>query len=358
MAINLTTKYSDKVAERFNKQSLTTSAANSEYTFEGIKTLNVYSVDTVPLGNYTRTGTSRYGTPAELNDTLQQFTMAEDKAFTYTIDKGNEKEQMNIKAATRSLKREIDEVVIPTLDKYRFEVWCKNAGSQKSFANAPTKNTITENVMDCTEKLDDAFAPESGRTMWITNAYYKLLKLNPDFLGVESLGKEALVRGQVGEIDGMKVVKVPTSYFPDGVYWLITHKSALLAPAKLQDYKIHKDPPGLNGDLVEGRIMHDAFIIGTKANAVCIGIDANYATNAPTFTADAGNSVVKIAADATAAVYYTIDGSDPRYSTTRTTADVTNGISTATLGNECTIKGYAALASHFDSPVKAVDYSV
>lgn len=358
MAINLTTKYSDKVAERFKKQSLTTSAANSDYTFEGIKTLNVYSVDTVPLGNYTRSGTSRYGTPAELNDTLQQFTMTQDKAFTYTIDKGNEKEQMNVKAATTSLKREIDEIVIPTLDKYRFDVWCKNAGSQKSFANAPTKNTITENVMDCTEKLDDVFAPETGRTMWITNAYYKLLKQNPDFLGIDSIGKEALVKGQVGEIDGMKVIKVPTSYFPTGVYWLISHKSALLAPAKLQDYKIHKDPPGLNGDLVEGRIMHDAFIIGTKANAVCIGIGANYATNAPVFTDDSTNNVVKITATANSAVYYTIDGSDPRYSTTVTTADVTNGINIATLGNACTIKGYAALANHFNSPVGTLDYAV
>jgi hypothetical protein len=357
MAINLTTKYSPKVAERFTKKSLTASAANNDYEFEGIKTLKVYSVDTVPLSNYTRSGISRYGTPAELADTLQEFTMTQDKAFTYTIDKGNEKEQLNIKSANKSLRRQIDERVVPEMDKYRLDVWCKNAGSQKSFANAPTKNTITEYVMDCTELIDEAFAPESGRTMWITNAYYKILKQNPDFIGNDKLGADALVRGQVGEIDGMRVIKVPNSYLPTGVYWLISHQSALLAPAKLQDYKIHKDPPGVNGDLVEGRIMHDAFVIGAKANAVCIGINANYALNKPTFAYDSNNSKVTITAGTNAAVYYTIDGSDPRYSTTKITADVSNGISDATLGNECTIKGFATKANHFNSPVVSFEFS-
>lgn len=357
MAINLTTKYSPKVAERFVKTSLTAGMANQDYEFEGIKSLNVYSVDTVPMGNYSRTGSNRYGNPSELQDTLQQFTMTQDRAFTYTIDKGNQKEQLNIKASTKSLKRQIDERVNPEMDKYRFDVWCKNAGSQVSFANKPIKNSITSNVMDCTEKLDEAFAPETGRTMFVTNAMYKLLKQNPDFVGNDALGAKAVAKGQVGEIDGMKVVKVPNSYLPEGVYWLITHKSAILAPAKLQDYKIHKDPPGLNGDLVEGRIMHDAFVIGTKANAVCIGIDANNALNAPVFAKDDTNNIVNITADSSVAVYYTIDGSDPRYSTTVITADMNNGIAYSTLGNAAEIQGYAALANHFNSPVGKLSYT-
>lgn len=117
MAINLTSKYSPKVAERFVKKSLTTGAANNDYEFEGIKTLRVYSVDTVPLTDYNRSGTSRYGIPSELGDTMQEFTMTQDRAFTYTIDKGNQKEQLNIKAANKSLKRQIDERVIPEMDK-------------------------------------------------------------------------------------------------------------------------------------------------------------------------------------------------------------------------------------------------
>jgi hypothetical protein len=316
MAINLTTKYSPKVAERFTKQSLTAGAASNEYEFDGIKSLKVYSVDTVPLTDYQRSGMSRYGNPAELTDTLQLFTMEKDRSFTYTIDKGNEKEQMNIKAANRTLKREIDERIVPELDKYRFSVWCKGAGAHVSDGgSALTKNNITEKVMDCTEKLDEAYAPESGRTMFIPNKNYKLLKLNPDFIECDKLAPSALVKGQVGEIDGMRVVKVPNTYLPAGVEWLITHKSALLAPVKLQDYKIHADPPGLNGDLVEGRVMHDAFIIGTKAGAVCTFINNSYMIQTPTITNDTTNSKFTIKSNTTGVdIWYTTDGSDPYYS--------------------------------------------
>jgi len=163
MAINLTSKYSDKVAEHFKKASLTGSQSNRDYTFEGVKTVKVYSVDTVALTDYNRSGTSRYGTPAELGDTVQELTMTQDKAFTYTIDKGNEKEQLNVKAASKSLRREIDEVVIPTLDKHRFDVWCKKAGNITGLAAAPNKTTITGLIMDSTEVLDDALVPEGGR---------------------------------------------------------------------------------------------------------------------------------------------------------------------------------------------------
>lgn len=341
MAINLTTKYSDKVAERFKKASLTTGASNTDYTFEGVKTVKIYSVDTVALSDYNRSGTSRYGTPAELSDTLQELTMTQDKSFTYTIDKGNEKEQMNIKAATTSLRREIDEVVIPTLDKYRFEKWCKGAGTVKALSAAPNVNTITGLIMDSTSVLDDALIPDVGRTLFVTTAMYKVLKLNPDFLGNEKLSEASLAKGQVGEIDGMKVIKVPSTYLPTGVYWLITHKSAVLGPAKLQDYKIHKDPPGINGDLVEGRVLHDAFVIGSKANAVYVAAASANVTNYPTVTDDTTNDIFNIASNtANAKVYYTTDGTDPRYSATATT--YTGNVNYHTFTNGATLKAYAA----------------
>lgn len=315
MAINLTTQYSPKVAERFKQNSLTASAASKDYDFEGINTLKVYSVSTAPLNKYVRNGLSRYGTPHELNDSTQTMVMTGDESFTYTIDKGNNKEQLNIKGANRSLKRQIDEVVTPYLDKYNLGVWCKNAGSAVGISSAPTKTTITENVMSCTEMLDEASAPESGRTMFVKNAYYKVLKLNPDFIGNDKLGEAALVKGQVGTIDNMRVVKVPNSYMPEDIYWLIVHKNSILAPEKLADYKIHQDPPGVNGDLVEGRIMHDAFVIGEKAKAVCIGVASGSLLAAPTLTA--GDGVVTVSAAASGSVNkYTLDGSDPRYSDT------------------------------------------
>ena len=40
---------------------------------------------------------------------------------------------------------------------------------------------------------------------------------------------------------------------------MVKWKGSTVDPVKLQDAKIHKDPPGLSGNLLEGRIYHDAF---------------------------------------------------------------------------------------------------
>ena len=37
---------------------------------------------------------------------------------------------------------------------------------------------------------------------------------------------------------------------------------------KLDDYKIHQDPPGINGNLVEGRVYYDAFVLDAKKDGI------------------------------------------------------------------------------------------
>lgn len=49
---------------------------------------------------------------------------------------------------------------------------------------------------------------------------------------------------------------------------MITHPVATVAPTKLEEYKIHQDPPGISGELVEGRIVYDAFVLDNKKMAI------------------------------------------------------------------------------------------
>ena len=113
MALNLAEKYSTKIDEKFKLAAVTTPAVNNEYDFVGVKTVKVYSIDTAKMNAYTRSGNARYGTAEELGDTVQELTLSQDKAFTFTIDKGNFTEQMMIKDAGKALARQIDEVVVP-----------------------------------------------------------------------------------------------------------------------------------------------------------------------------------------------------------------------------------------------------
>ena len=49
---------------------------------------------------------------------------------------------------------------------------------------------------------------------------------------------------------------------------MVAHPCATVAPTKLEEYKLHKNPPFISGDLVEGRIVYDAFVLDNKKMAI------------------------------------------------------------------------------------------
>ena len=66
----------------------------------------------------------------------------------------------------------------------------------------------------------------------------------------------------------MAIIKVPAKRLPAGLHFEITHPMACTAPVKINEYKLHTDPPGLSGMLAEGRVYHDAFILNNKARMI------------------------------------------------------------------------------------------
>ena len=54
--IHLAEKYSSKVAERFKMKSLATGFTNRDYDWDGVKSIKIYSIPTVPLYDYNRNG--------------------------------------------------------------------------------------------------------------------------------------------------------------------------------------------------------------------------------------------------------------------------------------------------------------
>ena len=334
---NYAYKYDGKVAERFAHKAFSAGIAGNAYNFDGVRGISVYSIDTVPLGNYSRSGTSRYGTPSDLTDSIQTLQMTQDKAFTYIIDRGDDKEQLNIKKANKSLAREIDERVNPYMDKYNFAAWIKNCGQTVSAASI-TKTNALELVQDATEKLDEQACPDSGRTLVVTNNFFKLLKQNANFVYTDKLAQDSMVRGKVGELDGMVIRKVPNNYFPSGVVGMVVHSSALLAPMKLKDYNIHVDPPGINGNLVEGRIMHDAFVLDAKADAIVVICTSAALTHALSVSVTSHVATISFTAATGDKVLYTVDGTDPRCSGTATAWS--SGTITLTAGQTIRVKAY------------------
>lgn len=263
MAVNLATKYSNKVDERFEKQSQASLVTNNSYSFDGAQTVKVYSLDTVSLNDYDREGSStsswsRYGAVSELADTVQTMTVTQDKSWTFTIDKGNYKQSEMVRQAGKACARQVAQVVIPTYDKYVFTTIAKAAygittgtGTSTVHTHADTTSVTKSNAYELflkgQEALGDALVPDAGRVCLCSYKFANLLKQDPAFMKYGNLSQEMILKGILGEIDGVKIVKVPASRLPAGCNFILTHPMATVAPKQLWEYKIHTDAPGISG---------------------------------------------------------------------------------------------------------------
>lgn len=268
MAINYASKYAAQIDERFSREAFSTGAVNQDYDFVGVKTVNVYSVPTAKMNNYAKTGANRYGTPEELENSVQEMTMSQDRSFTFTIDRGNYTDTQMVNAAGAALQRQLREVVIPEIDTYRFAKICASAGTTTT--GAITKTNAYDAFLDGTTALVDNKVPTAGAVAYVSSAFYKLIKLDPAFIKQSDISQNIAMKGQIGMIDGIPLVVLPASYMPEGVSFFVTNKIATTAPVKLSEYKIHDNPPGINGWLVEGRVYHDAFVLENKKKAIYV----------------------------------------------------------------------------------------
>jgi N4-gp56 family major capsid protein len=175
-----------------------------------------------------------------------------------------------VREAGKALARQNDEVVVPEIDIYRLSKWAAAATANSGVpaaTNITTSNAYSS-FLQATAYLDDNKVPQEGRIAFVTPSFYNFLKQDSTFLKASDIGQTMLINGQVGEVDGVKIVKVPTSYMPAKTPFILVHKSVMCAPKKLQEYKIHENPPGINGNLVEGRIYYDAFVLDAKKKGV------------------------------------------------------------------------------------------
>ena len=273
MAIDLTTKFLPYVDEVFTNESKRSLLTNSDFEWTGAHSVKVYKITTSAMNDYDRAGTgsgatgSRYGTVASLGATTEEMTLKKDRSFTFAIDKLDTDETAQQLAGATALARQQREVVIPEVDKYVYGVICTGAGNKPAAMSLTAENIYTE-ILKASQALDDAEVPETSRVLLVTPATYLLMKQCKDITMETEMGTDMRLKGVVSNLDGASVVKVPASRLPENFGFLLAHPSATVAPVKLDEYKIHQDPPGISGSLVEGRICYDAFVLENKKNAL------------------------------------------------------------------------------------------
>lgn len=265
MATNYASKYSQLVDERFIERTMTDQAVNKDYDFDGVNTVYIYDVNTVAMNNYTASGSNRYGTPSELGTGTQTAVLSQDRSFTYTVDRKNYTDQQMVTEVGRSLARQIDLVVAPEVDQYRFAKMIVSSGYLDG--TAITTSNAYSKFLDARANIRNNKVPANGLMCFCNTDFYKKIKQDSAFIKSSEIAQTMLITGQVGKIDNIPIIEVPDEYLL-GCEFIITHPIATSAMQKIYDFKTHDNPPGINGWLVEGRIFYDAFVRTYKKGAI------------------------------------------------------------------------------------------
>jgi hypothetical protein len=273
MAINLASKFEKATSELLKARAKTSAIVNTDWSWDGVNAINVYTLTDPTMGNYTPNGANRYGNPTEVQDTKQTFTLSRDRSWTNTIDMSNYQDTMEIRKPAKFLAQATKNVLVPEIDTYRLAA-LNTAGAVYNRDDivadaATTASNAYTNFLAINADITDNEAPEDGRVAVMAAAYYNFLKQG-GFVLDSDRGQDKLSSGSLGMVDGVSVVICPSGRMPANCDLIITHPSVMCAPEKLKDYMVHKNAPGINGYLIEFRIRYDAFIDVNRIN--CVGI--------------------------------------------------------------------------------------
>ena len=279
MSVALAKKYAPYTDELFKAESKTSLVTNTDFDWSGAHTVLVYKISTSEMNDYARNVDensdpclSRYGAIYDLSAATEEMMLKNDRSFIFNVDALDTDETAGQLEASKALARELREVVIPEVDTYTYGVMATGAGT--TAYGVLDADTVYAAILAGSEVLDDAEVPDTERVLTVCPAVYTLLKSAKQFDNTD-IGAEMRKLGVVGILDGMAVVKVPSSRLPENLGFMIAHPAATVAPVKLEDYGVHNDTVLSSGSIVTGRICYDAFVLDNKADGIYVHMNCS-----------------------------------------------------------------------------------
>lgn len=271
MAQNWAESHLNVIDERYFLEAVTADIINKgvRLDFNGKKSVTIYDVDTVEEVDYVRNGFNRFGDVVELGTGEQTFTLSQDKAFTFTVDRGNLNDSQMVQEANKAVKRQIREVSVPATDKYRLATLHAYAVANSQVAtSALAYNDVYQKVLTQSAALYEATYETDGIHLFVTPTTYNLLKRDPEFVRDCDTTYKDLKKGVLGEVDGMKIHRVPAAYLPANTGFMIVSDKVLVSPTKMNSVRVLTEQRGIDGAVAEGRRYYDAFIPANKGAAI------------------------------------------------------------------------------------------
>lgn len=273
MAQNYGAAYLKVIDERIYLDSKTMNmfANNIRLDFNGKNSVTIYNVNTVAENDYIRSGVNRFGALVELGTGTQTMVLSQDKAFTFSIDRGNYEDSQMVTEAASAIKRQVREVAVPAVDTYNLGVLAAYslANSQGvTGGTAVAYNTIYQLILAQQSALSELKYSEEGRTLWISPTNLNLLKRDPEFMRSCDTTQADLKKGIIGVVDGLTIVSVPVTMLTTKLEFMITCKDVAVAINKFDSVRTLDQVQGIDGWVVEGRRYYDCFVLGQKGTGI------------------------------------------------------------------------------------------
>ena len=318
MAINLAEKWEKELDKLFTLGSLTDAWCGKDYTFDGVNAIKVRTLDPTPINDYNTatTGVNRFGAYQDVGDTVQTLTLMNKKSFNAVFDAPDVQDTAFIRNAKEYLTQVWDEQMVPLIDEYRFKTWAENAGLSGYNTTKLTTDSVMEAILTGHAAMSNAKVPHTNRvtfiseTLWIKARLADALKYNPDWVS------KTVVNGVVGTLSGSPIVTVPDSMLPAGVDFMLKYKNATVDAMKLKMLRVIEESENVAGQLMQGLVRYDSFVLDKKASGLYVYGHENICTM-PTFSTSSNAVTITKATGET--VKYTTDGSNPKTSNTAST---------------------------------------
>lgn len=276
--VNYAAKYADKIDERFSLASVVAPATNNDYSFDGVNKVTVLNIDTVPLTDYTPYGSNRFGSPVELGNGEQTLELTQRRSFAFTIDARSPIATQNTMLAAAALDRQLREVCVPAYDNYVLKTLYSNVKTGNKASANLTKDTAYAEFLKAQNAMGNARVPLTNRTAFMSYELYSMFKLG-GFTTDSDKGQEIKQTGEVGKIDGTKIILVPSDLLTfdmgnnttvSNVHCIVIASNLVIAPRPISYYNSHNNPPGIHGTLVEGEFLYDCFVLNNKKDAIYV----------------------------------------------------------------------------------------
>lgn len=234
--------------------------------FNGKNSVTIYTVDVVSEVDYVRSGSNRFGALNELGTGTQTFTLSQDKSFTFSVDRGTLEDSQMVQEANKAVKRQVAEVSVPNTDIYTLAQAhaVALANSQGATAAVTSANAYAKFLAQ-NDALTEAKVPESGRHCFMSPATYSLLKQDTTFMRSCDTTMADLKKGIIGNVDGVTLHKVPSTYLPTNMVFQFICEDVLIRPMKFNSVRVLTDVQGIDGAVAEGRRYYDVFVPDNKA---------------------------------------------------------------------------------------------